>query len=166
MPHMSSFTAEHDWPLYLATMGRGAIVIRHSTATQSPLAFEGTGLNARRPILNTALGRVWLAFCPEEERQATLRELGGLPRRRLEVFDALLARVRTDGYAFTQPLQPTRLQGIAVPVRRRDGRMLASLSMRFPRSAMTEAEVVRRFVKRLQALARLVAADVARQRPG
>lgn len=166
IPHMRRFTAEHDWPLYLATMGRGAIVIRHSTATQSPLAFEAAGINMRRPVLNTALGRVWLAFCPEEEKQAAVSELGGLPKRRAEALDALLARVRRDGYAFTQPLQPTRLQGIAVPVRRRDGRMLASLSMRYPRSAMTDTEVVRRFVKRLQALGRQIAGDVARQRPG
>jgi IclR family mhp operon transcriptional activator len=161
MPHMERFTRDHDWPLYLATMGRGAIVIRHSTATQSPLAFEGAGLNARRPILNTALGRVWLAFCSEEERRATLKELGGLPRRREAALETLLARVRDEGYAFTQPLQPTRLQGIAVPVMRRDGRMLASVSMRFPMSAMTEADVVRRFVKRLQTLARHIATNVA-----
>ncbi len=163
IPHMSRFTAEHDWPLYLATMGRGAIVIRHSTATQSPLAFEGAGLNAHRPILNTALGRAWLAFCSDEERQTILKEIGGLPKRRQQALDALLLRVRRDGYAFTQPLQPTRLQGIAVPVRRRDGRMLASLSMRYPQSAMSEAEVVKRYVKRLQTLARQIAASVQKQ---
>lgn len=166
MPHMSRFTREHGWPLYLATMGRGRIVIRHSTAAESPLAFEGTGLNARRPILNTALGRVWLAFCPADERRTILRDLGGLSRPREAALEELLKRVRRAGYAVTQPLEPTRLQGIAVPVRRRDGRILGSLSMRFPRSAMSDAEAAQRFVKRLQALAARIAASVSVKRDG
>ena len=41
------------------------------------MAFEGAGLNARRPVLISALGRAWLAFCPEEERRAILRDIGG-----------------------------------------------------------------------------------------
>ena len=76
IPHMRRFTEEHGWPLYLATISQGAIVIRHSTAPESPMSFEGAGLNARRPVLISALGRVWLAFCPEEERRAILRDLG------------------------------------------------------------------------------------------
>jgi IclR family mhp operon transcriptional activator len=50
---------------------------------------------------------------------------------------------------------------MAVPIRH-GGRVLGSVSMRFPRSAMTEPEVSQRFGKRLQALSRTVAADVAR----
>ena len=82
IPHMSRFTAEHGWPLYLATSSHGAITIRHSTAPESPMSFEGAGLNARRPLLMSALGRAWLAFCPEEERRTILRDIGGLTRAR------------------------------------------------------------------------------------
>ena len=39
-------------------------------------------------------------------------------------------------------------------------RLLGSISMRFPRSAMGEDEVVQRFGKRLAAVARAIAADV------
>jgi IclR family transcriptional regulator, mhp operon transcriptional activator len=77
----------------------------------------------------------------------------------------VLERVRRDGVAFTQPPRPTRLQGMAVAIRR-GPRVLGSLSMRFPRSAMSEVEVALRFGKRLQALARAIATDVARIRPG
>ena len=79
------------------------------------MAFEGAGLNRRRPVLISALGRAWLAFCPEEERRAILRDIGGLTRRQEAALDAVLERMRRDGYAFTQPPRPTRLQGIAVP---------------------------------------------------
>lgn len=158
IPHMRRFTEEHGWPLYLATISQGAIVIRHSTAPESPMSFEGAGLNARWPILISALGRVWLAFCPEEERRAILRDVG-VTRRQKAALDSVLERVRHDGIAFTQPPRPTRIHGMAVPVRR-GSRVLGSLSMRFPRSAMSEEEVARRFGKRLQSLARAIARDV------
>ena len=158
IPHMRRFTEEHGWPLYLATISHGAIVIRHSTAPESPMAFEGAGLNLRRPILISALGRAWLAFCPDEERRAILRDVG-LTRRQEIAFDAVLERVRREGVAFTQPPRPTRLQGMAVAIRR-GPRVLGSLSMRFPLSALTEEAAVQRFGKRLQALARAIARDV------
>jgi hypothetical protein len=42
--------------------------------------------------------------------------------------------------------------------------MLGSLSMRFPRSAMTEEEVAQRFSRRLATLARAIANDVRGRR--
>ena len=164
IPHMRRFTEEHGWPLYLATISQGAIVIRHSTAPESPMSFEGAGLNARRPVLISALGRVWLAFCPEEERRAILRDVG-VTRRQGVALDSVLERVRREGIAFTQPPRPTRLHGMAVAIRGGE-RMLGSLSMRFPRSVMSEQEVQQRFGKRLQAVARAIAAEVAKRLPG
>jgi IclR family mhp operon transcriptional activator len=161
IPHMRRFTEEHGWPLYLATISQGAIVIRHSTAPESPMSFEGAGLNARRPVLISALGRVWLAFCPEEERRTILRDVG-VTRRQEAALDSVLERVRREGIAFTQPPRPTRIHGMAAPIRR-GNRMLGSLSMRFPRSAMTEEEVTQRFGKRLLAVGRAIAADVAKK---
>src|SRR3954469_16636583 len=40
IPHMRRFTEDHGWPLYLASLSQGAIIIRHSTAPESPMAFE------------------------------------------------------------------------------------------------------------------------------
>lgn len=162
MPHMRRFTEEHGWPLYLATLGAGSITIRHSTAPESPMAFEGAAINAARPLLISALGRAILAFCSMEERQAALKTMGGLSPRQLAAVELSLARVRQDGWAFTAPPRPTRLHGIAVPVRR-GHRVLGGVSMRFPRSALTEEEAARRFGKRLQGLARSIAAELARR---
>lgn len=167
IPHMSRFTSEHGWPLYLATLSYGAISIRHSTAPESPMSFEAAGLNLRRPVLTSALGRVWLAFCPEEERRTILRDIGlrdggGLTSRQETALGAALEQIRRDGYAFTRLARPTRLHGIAVAIRQGSGagaRVMGSLSMRFPSSAMTEDEVGSRFGRRLQQLARAIASD-------
>ena len=173
MPHMSRFTAEHGWPLYLATLSDGALTIRHSTAPESPMAFEAAALNTRRSVLTSALGRVWLAFCGETEREGLLRGLlpaGGTgPRQRL-ALDAALARVRRDGFAFTAAVRPSRIHGLAVPIAvsssaGRSGRLLGSLSMRFPRSAMSEAEAAERYARRLAAVARAIAGDAIQAMP-
>lgn len=163
LPHMSRFTSEHGWPLYLATLSYGAITIRHSTAPESPMSFEGAGLNTRRSVLQSALGRAWLAFCPADERRSVLRDIGGLTARQEAALHTALERVRRAGHAFTAPPRPMRIHGMAVPIRNGE-RMLGSLSMRFPRSAMTEEEVAQRFGRRLAVLARAIANDVGDRR--
>ncbi len=160
IPHMHRFTMDQGWPLYLATLSYGAITIRHSTAPESPMSFESAALNTRRSVLVSALGRVWLAFCSDEERDAVLNGLGTFAVRQRAALQATLARIRQEGIAFTAAPRPTRIHGMAVPIL--SGRAVqGSLSMRFPRSIMTENEARDRFGHRLQAVARAIADDAA-----
>lgn len=157
-PHMQRFTRQHGWPLYLAAMSHRALIIRYSTAAESPMAFERLALRRHSPILSGAVGRAWLAFCSDEERRATLRDLGVRNDQRLA---ADLARIRHDGHAFAIAARPGRIQGIAVPIRSRD-RILGCVSMRFTRSAMTDAQAGSRFGPPLRTLARAIAGDAER----
>ncbi len=154
-PHMRQFTRRHGWPLYLGTISHRAITIRYSTAPQSPMSFERSALQRRSPVLDGALGRAWLAFCPDEERRDMLRELGV---RRSASLAAAFARIRRDGHAFST--MPGRLQGIAVPVCN-GPRVLGCISMRFTRSSMTDAAAGERYGGPLAALARAIAVDVS-----
>src|SRR6478672_2204463 len=96
--HMSRFTRRYGWPLYLGTISDRAITIRHSTAVESPMSFERSALQRRSPILSSALGRAWLAFCPAEERRTILRHLGVKADAKLA---ATFAKIRRDGHSFT-----------------------------------------------------------------
>jgi len=157
-PHMSRFTRRYGWPLYLGTISDRAITIRHSTAVESPMSFERSALQRRSPILSSALGRAWLAFCTAEERRAVLRHLGVKPDAKLA---AAFAKIRRDGHSFTVLPRSGRLQGIGVAIR--DGeRVMGCLSLRFIRSAMTEDEAGRRYGGPLNALAAAIAADAKR----
>src|SRR5947209_4151717 len=135
---------------------------RRRISTLSVLVEE-TGL-PRPTVLASALGRAWLAFCPEEERRVILRDIGGLAARQEAALRLALDRIRRTGWAFTAPPRPTRLHGMAVPIRS-GTRMLGSLSMRFTRSAMSEDEVGQRFGHRLAVLARAIASDVVERPP-
>jgi IclR family mhp operon transcriptional activator len=150
---MSRFTRRYGWPLYLGTISERAITIRHSTAAESPMSFERAALQKRSPILSSALGRAWLAFCSAEERRTVLRDLGVPPDARLAVT---FARIRRDGYSFTILPRSGRLQGIGVAIRKGD-RVMGCLSMRFIRSALTEAEAGARYGGPLNALAAVIA---------
>ena len=157
-PHMSRFTKKHGWPLYLGTISERAITIRHSTAAESPMSFERAALQKRSPILSSALGRAWLAFCSTDERRAVLRDLGIRQDARLT---AAFAKIRRDGHAFTVLPRSGRLQGIGVAICKGE-RVMGCLSMRFIRSAMTEAEAGARYGGPLNALAAVIAADADR----
>jgi IclR family transcriptional regulator, mhp operon transcriptional activator len=158
IPHMSRFTADHGWPLYLATLSYGAITIRHSTAPESPMSFETAGVNQRRSVLKSALGRAWLAFCSGEERQTILRDIGGLGARQQAALEQALQRIHQAGHAFTPPNRSS-LNGMAVPIRQRQ-RMLGAVSMRFPRSVMVEEQAAARYARPLAQMARAIADGV------
>ncbi len=158
IPHMSRFTREQGWPLYLGTLSAGGMAVRHSTAPESPMSFETAGYNLKSHVLVGALGRAWLAFCPDEERRAILR---GIDVRQGPALTSALERIRRDGHAFTVPPKPMRIHGMAVPVRDKD-RVLGCISMRFPRSAMSETAAGAKYGPLLTALAREIAADAGR----
>jgi IclR family transcriptional regulator, mhp operon transcriptional activator len=153
-PHMSRFTRKYGWPLYLGTISERAITIRHSTAAESPMSFERSALQKRSPILSSALGRAWLAFCSADERRAVLRDLGVRPDAKLT---SAFARVRRDGHAFAVLPRSGRLQGIGVAIRKGE-RVMGCLSMRFIRSALSEQEAGARYGAPLTALADAIAA--------
>lgn len=167
-PRMRDFTRDHGWPLYLGTVGGGAITIRHSTAPDSPLSFETTGYQRRSPPLQGAIGRAYLAFCPAAERLSVLREIEAASGMRMEpaewtILDSMFERIRREGYAFQASRRPMRVHGVAVPVLL-DGQPLGAISLRYPKSAMSEAEAATRYVASLTSLAAGVAADVALSR--
>ena len=119
------------------------------------MSFERSALQRRSPLLSSALGRAWLAFCSAEERRAVLRDLGVKPGceagRRLR-------GIRRDGYAFTCLPRSGRLQGIGVAIPEGE-RVMGCLSMRFIRSALTEEEAGKRYGTALNALAAAIATD-------
>ena len=121
------------------------------------MSFERSALQRRSPTLSSALGRAWLAFCSSEERRTVLHDLGVTYDAKLA---AAFARIRREGHAFTIVPRQSRLQGIAVAIRQ-DRRVLGCLSMRFLRSALSEAEAGARYSAALNATAAAIASDAS-----
>ena len=107
-PLLHELTGRILWPSSVVTLERDTLVVRASTHRSSPLSFHKGALGATLPLLRTAAGRAWLAFCPDEERELLLElahARGGgegklaSDRGRL---DALLRAARTRGFAINE----------------------------------------------------------------
>ena len=76
-PLLTKFTAEHTWPVGLATLDVDAMRVRSGTLQESPFStsIDQARMSRRLPMLTSAVGRAYLAFCPADERETILRLL-------------------------------------------------------------------------------------------
>src|SRR6185295_11386535 len=162
-PLMRAFTATHRWPVTLATYAGQSMRMRFTTTKDSPLSPDRAAGTASFPMLDSALGRAYLAFCPKSDRALIFKVLAASNDPRLrsardpEPLERLFAAIRRNGYAVTGPILGDRGLGLALPiVKKRE--VLASITMRVYRSSMSEAEAAQRYIPALRQLA----ADIVR----
>ena len=147
------------WPISIMTPQYMHMSLRFTTDSESPLAIdyykEGTSL----PILSTASGHIYLAYCGDQEREIVLETLR---RDKAELAQAfannptaisnLVDKVREQGFAVALRSQRTHEPGktstIAVPIMR-DDRVLAVLAMRYIDRALSVEELKERYLPTL-----------------
>jgi IclR family mhp operon transcriptional activator len=161
-PLMSEFTQEQVWPVSVMTFEEGRMLIRETTHPASTLSIDYGMVGRRLPLMRTAAGRVYLAFCPDNERRAIIDMLACsadpddcFDARRLP---ALLKEIRARGHAFQDREINPRTSGLSVPICGK--RLLGSVSMVWIASALTMADAEKRFVQPLSQLAERIAAQV------
>ena len=153
------------WPVNLLSPSGTSMLIRETTDYASPLAVERFSAGFRLPLLLSASGRVYLAFCQPQTRDTLLdilsrstREEDQLARSRPEL-EKIFAATREQGYAIS--LRTRRVaeeMAISVPVLVED-RVLAVVAVRFSPSAVPQGLAVERFYPKL-----LETAQTIRQR--
>jgi DNA-binding IclR family transcriptional regulator len=125
----------HD--LYGATMETVHLAVRDGTSVLYVERVAGRAsvpvvsqVGSRLPMHSTGVGKVLLAYAPEEVRTAVLADLPRLtpytvtqPGRLLEQ----LRRVHSEGYATTSEEMTLGACSVAVPVHDRDGAVVAAL---------------------------------------
>jgi IclR family acetate operon transcriptional repressor len=110
-------------------------------------------IGAAVPLYCTAVGKVMLAYMPEQEREQVLRQLD-LKRMTANTAGSLqelqteLQRVRKNGYACDLEEHELHIRCIAAPIRNHEGAVQSSLSITAP--------VVRMPITRLRQLAPLI----------
>ncbi|WP_119157065.1 DNA-binding transcriptional regulator [Caldimonas tepidiphila] len=159
-PAMQAAVRELVWPCDLATAEAGFMVVRESTHRWSALSQHRAMIGERLPLLQTAIGRAYLAWADEAEREALLEllrrrddRLGELARDAAFVR-RLLRQTRTRGYAVNEGewIREADFAAVAVPVHAGE-RLLAALNLVFPKAAVSDRELRQRFVPALQRLA-------------
>ena len=74
-PLLGDLLREVVWPTDVSTLDVDAMVVRETTHRFSRLSFHRAMVGRRLPLLKTASGLTWLAFCPEQERKELIEML-------------------------------------------------------------------------------------------
>jgi IclR family mhp operon transcriptional activator len=158
-PHIASLCAAIVWPVAVATPSGAAMMIRETTDRQSPLALEQYGAGVRVPMLSSAAGRAYLAFCSPQQREALLELLArsSLPEDRLarsrSEVERLLNETRTQGFGMAQRARRVSEEtSLAIPVRAKD-RVLATISVRYAATAVPLRTAVEQFLPKIRDVA-------------
>lgn len=139
-PFMDHLVEEFQETVNLGILDGGEVVVVH--AIESPQAVRmSSKVGNRRHAHSTGLGKVLLAWKDPKELERIVR-IKGLPRftprtiTTLEELTRELAKVRRKGYA--EDREENELQGrcVAVPIRNRNGELLAALSVSGPATRM------------------------------
>lgn len=149
-PIADALTAQLKWPVAVAVFDTDAVVVQYSTIGQSPLSLLHSSLNMRLSLVSRALGRAYLAFCPEDEQDIILNLL----KRSDDPEDqaagsraavkAMLAETRQRGYAMRNPAVRPVSNTLAVPIYEHR-RVVASLGLTWFASALSPKDAEKTF---------------------
>jgi IclR family mhp operon transcriptional activator len=156
-PHIDELCRDIVWPVSIATLSGSAMMVRESTDHETPLAIERYSAGFRSPLLSSAAGLVFLAYSPEDERNALIDILARsnkeddkparAPRAELQ---RMLAEIKREGYATsTKPRRLVDEVSLGVPVNSHE-RVFASLTVRFITSAVPLKTALERFLPKLR----------------
>ncbi len=159
------------WPVMLATLSGTSVLLRQTTDATSPLAVVRYTPGFRAPPLDRASGLVLLACSCAQQRQMALDLLYREDEAKRELparaeIEARLAEVREVGYACVhRPGTASNRSSLAVPICA-DGDLVATLVVRFARSAVKQHVVMERFLPLLRQAAHVIVARFARTSAG
>ena len=174
-PILGEFRSRIGWPSDVAICDRDAmVVVRTSRGNLGPLSFNRKP-GFRASILMTSLGRSYLAFCPQAERERILALLAATPgawndlARQPRKLQSMLNQVRETGYAMMDEAYSEReyygaVWAFAVPVRRGED-VFASINMMLLKTAVDPNVGVERFLAPLQETASKLADELAFRTP-
>lgn len=163
-PVMRRLTEQVRWPSDLfVRVGLGMRIVESSRSC-SPIALYQGKLHTQVSILLSAAARVYLAYCPEDERESLIAQaLQQSPpvmnedgiRRMVEETRRLGYGIRHRSY-FGESRPDDGLRAIAVPVIYA-GRVQACINLLWVKDYMTEEEFAKRHLETLRAAAREIA---------
>jgi IclR family mhp operon transcriptional activator len=122
-PRLDELLREVVWPSSVAFRGDDAMVIEETTHGRSPLFVHHVAVGTRSPVLSTAMGRAYLAYCDEAEREIALAALARSESRESRIardpsyVERVIETTRSQGYGFSFGDTELRLGSVALPIR-------------------------------------------------
>lgn len=140
--------------------------LQFTTASHSPWAMPLTSLRMRLDLCTSSMGRSYLAFCPQHEREALIasyvarygaRERSGSER----IIREILKEVHDRGYALkARKAAAPNTQTISVPIRH-DGNVLACLGVGYFCNSVPSSELEERLYHPMRETVDKIEASIA-----
>jgi IclR family mhp operon transcriptional activator len=169
-PLIHELCREIVWPVSVATLSGTAMMLRETTDHVTPLAMERYVAGFRMPLLSSAAGRTYLAFCAASERDNLIEQLARSnteenkaargPRQELQ---RQLADIKAQGYATTTRARRLAEEvSVGIPVMVHD-HVLAVLTLRFVPSAAPHKVAVESYLPKLRHCAAQIGHSILEQ---
>jgi IclR family transcriptional regulator, mhp operon transcriptional activator len=166
-PAMLAHLRALSWPSDLATPDGGFMIVRESTHRSSLLSQHRATIGIRIPMLVSSLGRAWLSWCSDDEREATLILLGertdviGEMARDKKYVARFLRETRKRGYATNRGewLSEASVTAIGFPIRSGE-HAIGAINLVMQTNAVSDRDIDQRYVPLLRELAREISKGV------
>jgi len=166
-PIMESLRGKTGWPSDLAIYQHGKMVISDTNRQPGTLSVNRS-VGSRVPVTKTALGRAYLAFCPDAEREdiiSFLKESGDQEEELAHDPDwlaGLVEQVRAQGYATSNQELVKTIRAVAVPVKQ-DEAVICTFNLIVTAQAVSFKELKQKYVPLLQSAAQEMTSRVSGQ---
>jgi IclR family mhp operon transcriptional activator len=167
-PHIVALTKKVGWPVSIAIRVGRNMMLRDSTHANTSLTFEQYYPGFTLPILDSASGKLSMAYADDEERQMILKWMRvsqDIDIDYLATAEASLdvEKIRSLGYAVQGRnhfnLTPGKTSSIAIPIFN-NGKFAAAMTMVFFVTAMKLDAAIDTYLGDLKATAEAITSDL------
>ena len=160
-PLLTEAQSKLGWPLDIGLRDQDAMLVVQGSRHRAPMFFARKP-GFRAPMLQTSLGRAYLAHCDEAEKNDILQRLGEAsslgyePGMNLKDVAALLADVRSKGFAVMDDVYSQRECGgnfwaMAVPVLN-GSKVLGAVNLMMVRHAVDLSTAAEKYLDELKSI--------------
>lgn len=168
-PHIVELTKQIGWPVSIAVRVGRDMMLRDSTHANSSLTFEHYYPGFTVPVLDSASGKLSMAFAADEDREMILRFMRISQEIDIDYLSTAelglnVDQIREEGYA-TQGrnhfnLTPGKTSSIAVPIFK-NGHFEAAMTMVFFVAAMKLSDALENYLDHLKQAAAAISHELS-----
>lgn len=164
--HITELCRDVSWPISITRRVGAKMMVLDSTHKMSSLAFSDYPPGFTLPIAQCASGKIHIAFCGDEDKQAILNGLAEAgdhdSKSALEIISeqSVFDEIRSKGCAFQlyEPysLEPGKTSTMSVPVFDDYQRLIGALNLTYFRSSITADKVETQYLDKLRDVSRQI----------
>jgi IclR family mhp operon transcriptional activator len=171
-PVMGDLLQKVVWPSDLGTLEGDVLIIRETNRRFSSLSFHRNTVGKKLPLLCTAMGKAYFAWCSDEERRLLVRLMiankdeHSAQVRNPSYVNQLVEKTRSDGVAVNDGewVEEPHVAAIALPIHH-GTKLLGCLNVVFLKRVLPVKEATSRYLPALRAAVYKIEAGCSRKIP-